>query len=323
MHSKLVKQTRKLLLSFVIVSIGLGSMPVRAQVSDAQVSALVEALRLAAPQTDTENDGLYSDWQIKPENIPRWSRQCNNGQELTPRQFEARPVTARRILVCVMRDVLKEQYNASGSNESIAVRRAASWWMTGNAENYSNPPNSYTSSYIEKVLSFYQKQHRQPGTETATQQPPEATVTSPKPNASSSSTSVAPISNAQVSALVEALRLAAPKTDNENDGLYSDWQVKPENIPRWSKQCQGEELTPRQFETSSETAQGIIACVMGDVLKEQYGASGSNESVAVQRAASWWMTGDPNQYNRGSTASYTQKVLSFYKQSRLQLLPHI
>lgn len=323
MHSKLVKQTRRLLLGVVIVSIGLGNMSVRAQVSDAQVSALVEALRLAAPQTGTENDGLYSDWQIKPENIPRWSRQCNNGEELTPRQFEARPVTARAILVCVMRDVFKEQYSASGSNESVAVQRAASWWMTGKAENYNNSPNSYTSSYIEKVLSLYQQQRRQPGTETTTEPSPEATAASPKPTLGSSSTSTTPISDAQISALVEALRLAAPKTENENDELYSDWQVKPENIPRWSKQCQGEELTPRQFEASSETAQGIIACVMRDVLKEQYGASGSNESLAVQRAASWWMTGDPNQYNRGSTASYTQKVLSFYKQSRLQLLPHI
>ncbi|NET03896.1 MAG: hypothetical protein F6K09_14335 [Merismopedia sp. SIO2A8] len=323
MHSKLVKQAGKLLLSVVIVSIGLGSMPAKAQVSDAQVRALVEALRLAAPQTGTENDGLYSDWQIKPENIPRWSRQCNNGQELTPRQFEARPVTARRILVCVMRDVLQEQYSASSNNESVAVQRAASWWMTGKAENYSNPPNSYTRSYIEKVLSFYQQQQRQLGTETTTEPSTQATAPSPKPTASSPSASTAPISDAQVSALVEALRLAAPQTGTDNDELYSDWQVKPENIPRWSKQCQGEELTPRQFATNAETAQGIIACIMGDVLKLQYTASGSNESIAVQRAASWWMTGDPNQYNRGSTASYTQKVLSFYKQSRLQLLPHI
>ncbi|HBK64181.1 MAG TPA: hypothetical protein DD000_11830, partial [Cyanobacteria bacterium UBA11166] len=57
----------------LLSAIGFWTIPARAQVSDNQVSALVEALRLAAPQTGTENDGLYSEWQIKPDNIPRWS----------------------------------------------------------------------------------------------------------------------------------------------------------------------------------------------------------------------------------------------------------
>jgi hypothetical protein len=54
---------------------------------------------------------------------------------------------------------------------------------------------------------------------------------------------------------------------------------------------------------------------MGDVLNEQYRASNNNESVAIQRAAAWWMTGDPQQYNQGSTVAYTQRVLNFYQQS--------
>ncbi|MBN3959585.1 hypothetical protein [Nostoc sp. NMS8] len=51
-----------LLLSGVIVSFGLSSLLAQAQqVSDALVAAMVEALRLAAPQTGTANDGLYSE----------------------------------------------------------------------------------------------------------------------------------------------------------------------------------------------------------------------------------------------------------------------
>ncbi|MDZ8087032.1 MAG: hypothetical protein RMY16_15955 [Nostoc sp. DedQUE12b] len=52
-----------LLISGVIVSFGLSSLLAQAQqkVSDAQVAAMVEALRLAAPQTGIANDGLYSE----------------------------------------------------------------------------------------------------------------------------------------------------------------------------------------------------------------------------------------------------------------------
>lgn len=120
-------------------------------------------------------------------------------------------------------------------------------------------------------------------------------------------------SSVQVSALVEALRQAAPQTSIKNDGLYSDWQILPANIPRWSKGCTGQELSIAQFEASPVTAREIIECVMRDVVRDEYPASGKNESITVRRAAAWWMTGDPQRYNSGQTAPYTQKVLSFYQ----------
>lgn len=295
---------------------GRSSPPSPAQLSDAQVGALVEALRLAAPQTGTEDDGLYSDWQIKPENIPRWSQQCI-GRELTPQDFAASPVTARAILVCVMRGVLNEQYRASDRNESVAVQKAASWWMTGDPNRYNNTP---TTTYTQTVLSFYQQQ-RSSASQPAATQPSNPATKPPQPTARSSSPSQ--ISNTQIEALVEALRLAAPQTGTENDGLYSEWQVKPDNIPRWSKQCTGKEITPSQFQDNPETARSILVCVMRDVFNEQYTASGNKESLAVRRAASWWMTGDPNRYNSDATTAYSQNVLDFYQQSRLTLFPHM
>ncbi len=54
----------------IITVLTIWAMPVKAEISNTEVQALVEALRQAAPQTGTENDGLYSDWQIKPDNIP-------------------------------------------------------------------------------------------------------------------------------------------------------------------------------------------------------------------------------------------------------------
>ena len=62
---------------------------------------------------------------------------------------------------------------------------------------------------------------------------------------------------------------------------------------------------------------------MRDVMSEQYTASNNNEFVAVERAASWWMTGDAGQYNSSATGPYAQKVLDFYKQSRLKFFSHI
>lgn len=140
--------------SFGILVASLWGLSAQAQITDLQVNALVEALRQAAPQTGKADDGLYSDWQVQPGNIPRWSKACI-GRELTPAQFEASPVTARSILACVIKDVLRQEYQASGNRESLAVQRAAAWWMTGKATSYDREP---TRAYTQKVLSFYQKQ---------------------------------------------------------------------------------------------------------------------------------------------------------------------
>ena len=120
-----------------------------------------------------------------------------------------------------------------------------------------------------------------------------------------------PISDAKVEALVEALRLSAPPASPDS-GLYSDWRIKPDNISRWSKRCVNQEVTPEQFAADQALARQVLVCVMGKVLREEFAAAGNNEIVAVQRAAAWWMTGDPAQYRDGSTGAYTLRVLEAY-----------
>lgn len=341
MSSKLVRQAKRLLISGAILSIGVGTLPAQAQ-SSSQVARLVEALRKAAPQTGRADDGLYSEWQIKPDNIPRWSRLCT-GQAMTVQQFEANTAKAREILACVMQDVMRDEFKATGNNETAAVRRSACWWMTGDPNQCKS---GATATYADKVLGFYQQ-----GGTTATPPPvkkpataapappskptpepsPTQTTPSPQPTAPASPqsqttpkpSSTSKVSDTQVSLLVEALRQAAPQTDTSNDGLYSVWQVKAENIPRWSQQCLGRELTPTQFQDSPVTARSVLVCVMRDVMNEQITASNNNEFTAVERAAAWWMTGDPGQYNSSATGPYAQKVLDFYKQSRLKFFSHI
>ncbi len=120
----------------------------------------------------------------------------------------------------------------------------------------------------------------------------------------------AQISDAKIEALVEALRLSAPPVGADS-GLYSDWGVKPDNIARWSRRCLDRDVTPEQFADDEALARRVLVCVMGSVLREQFAAS-NHEIVAVQRAAAWWMTGDPDQYREGATDGYTLRVLEAY-----------
>ena len=118
-------------------------------------------------------------------------------------------------------------------------------------------------------------------------------------------------SDAKVAALVEALRVAAPPA-SADAGLYSDWRIKPDNITRWSRRCVNQEVTPEQFAADQALARTVLVCVLGPVLRDQFDQSNRNEIVAVQRAAAWWMAGDPAQYRTGSTGDYTLRVLEAY-----------
>ncbi len=125
----------------------------------------------------------------------------------------------------------------------------------------------------------------------------------------------AAVTDAQVSALVEALRQAAPP-QTANDGMYSQWQVLPGNISRWAKFCTKQDLTPQQFEADATKAKSIVTCIVGDLLRDEYKASGNNETAAVRRAACWWMTGESAACKTGATATFADKVVSVYQQQR-------
>lgn len=122
----------------------------------------------------------------------------------------------------------------------------------------------------------------------------------------------AQVSEIQVGKTVEALRLAAPKTAAD-DGLYSEWQVKPDAIARWSKQCNGRELSSTEFEANATAARSIVTCIVRDVLRDEYRASANNEFMAVRRVAAWWMTGDAKNYGKPAIAPYVEEVVSLYK----------
>jgi hypothetical protein len=152
MSFKSFKKTKHLLLYGIMISVGLWAMPGAAQVNDTQLNAFVEALRRAAPP-NKPNDGMYSDWQVLPGIIPSWTKQCV-GKEMTPAQFDADSAAARRTVTCIARREVNNQLKATRNNQTAAVRRAACWWMTGNA---TGCQNGATASYVQRVLSFYQQ----------------------------------------------------------------------------------------------------------------------------------------------------------------------
>ncbi|BCL37135.1 hypothetical protein [Nostoc sp. MS1] len=145
---------RLLLVSGVVISYGLLPLSAQAQqAADAQIAALVEALRQAAPQTGKANDGLYSAWQVKPETLKGWSRTCLK-REVTPTQFENSPALAREVVSCITRRELNQQLRATRNNETAAVQGVACWWMTGA---YTGCNQGFTATYVQKVVGFYQQ----------------------------------------------------------------------------------------------------------------------------------------------------------------------
>lgn len=121
-----------------------------------------------------------------------------------------------------------------------------------------------------------------------------------------------PSLNTQVAAMVEALRLAAPKTGEANDGYYSEWQVKPQTLKSWSKFCLKKEVSPAEFQNNSQLARQVVSCVVQRELKAQLEAT-NNETQAVQGTACWWMTGEYKGCDSGFSADYVKKVLDYYQ----------
>ncbi|MBD2448026.1 hypothetical protein H6G76_12785 [Nostoc sp. FACHB-152] len=151
----------RLLIGAMLISFSIGqslSIAQAQQPSNNQVAAMVEALRLAAPQTGKKDDGLYSEWQVQPGTVKAWSKSCLK-KEITPTQFENSPAIARQIISCITSRELNKQYQVTKNNEIAAVNSVACWWMTGT---YTGCNRGFTGTYVQKVVSFYKQQRSKP-----------------------------------------------------------------------------------------------------------------------------------------------------------------
>jgi len=119
----------------------------------------------------------------------------------------------------------------------------------------------------------------------------------------------------KVIALVEALRVSAPQGQTA-ETLYGPWKIRANNITRWSQWCLGETVTPEAFAANIDQTRTVLVCIVGDVLAEEYDTSAQDEDRAIRRTAAWWVSGNPNLYNQGDIAVYTNKVLRSYQDFR-------
>ncbi len=116
-----------------------------------QALRLAEAIREVSLAEQTKETGLYSDWKVKGDAIPLWSQQCI-GRPLTPNEFAGNRATAGAIVVCVLRDMLRQENRMAGGDEALAVRRTSAWWFSGNGENYNRPG---VAGITQQVLAAY------------------------------------------------------------------------------------------------------------------------------------------------------------------------
>jgi hypothetical protein len=117
--------------------------------------------------------------------------------------------------------------------------------------------------------------------------------------------------------VAEALRQITLLGNSRNPGYYSDWQVKGDRIPLWSRQCLGRSLTPEEFETNKSAATSTVTCIVQDMLRQEIRSAQNDEGLAIRRIASWWVTGDPSRYDEANIAAYTKRVLSSYQPNGL------
>jgi hypothetical protein len=113
--------------------------------------------------------------------------------------------------------------------------------------------------------------------------------------------------------IAKALREITLLGNSRNPGYYSDWQVKGDRIPLWSRQCIGRSLTPEEFESNEAAATSTVTCIVQDMFHQEMSSAKNDEGEAIRRIAAWWVTGDSGRYDEEKIATYTERVLKIYK----------
>ncbi len=114
---------------------------------------------------------------------------------------------------------------------------------------------------------------------------------------------------------------------NPDSGALGYAQIMPENLPLWSREALGYEVTPEQFLANPELQKKIIDHRLTLYWQDALMASGGDRDQAILMVASRWYSGDPylytstqQQFYNGqvypSIAAYSQQVLQLWQQQR-------
>lgn len=108
---------------------------------------------------------------------------------------------------------------------------------------------------------------------------------------------------------------------NPDSGAIGLGQVMPENVPSWTKQCLGRELTPAEFQKDARAQNEVIDCKLEQYWKT---AKSSTTDEKVRDVAAIWYAGNaaaknstaPQPYGNNvypSIQSYTYQVLDRFE----------
>ncbi len=101
-------------------------------------------------------------------------------------------------------------------------------------------------------------------------------------------------------------------------------QVMPDDLPHWSQEALGRELSTQEFLNNPDLQIVIIDYKVNQYWEQAIAQAHGNEDEAVMRVASWWYSGNPNLFTNTkpqswngdeypSIAEYCNQVLERFK----------
>ncbi|NJN63155.1 MAG: lytic transglycosylase domain-containing protein [Coleofasciculaceae cyanobacterium RL_1_1] len=104
---------------------------------------------------------------------------------------------------------------------------------------------------------------------------------------------------------------------NPDSGAIGLGQVMPENVPSWTKQCLGRELTPAEFQQDARAQNEVIDCKL-----EQYWKTAKSRTTEekVRDVAAIWYAGNAASKNSTAPQPYGNNVYPSIKSYTYQVL---
>ncbi len=141
-----------------------------------------------------------------------------------------------------------------------------------------------------------------------------------------------PVTNQILDALMSAVISQESNGDSQVQHPVSKamglGQVIPDNIPSWTKETFGQELTAEQFRSSPDAQMYVIRQKLLQYYRQAIAASGGDLHMAVRRVSAQWYSGQSDLYDSTnpvatgpSIRDYSLQVLgrfqNFYPQNYL------
>lgn len=104
---------------------------------------------------------------------------------------------------------------------------------------------------------------------------------------------------------------------NPDSGAIGLGQVMPENVPAWTKQCLGRELTPAEFQNDAKAQNEVIDCKLEQYWKT---AKSSTTDEKVRDVAAIWYAGNAAAKNSSAPQPYGNTVYPSIKSYTYQVL---